>query len=128
MSDLLKSVERLSKYFQHTVTLAGTLAAQDYLGDTSADEGVPQPQGTIEQVHVTLGSADDGNTTIVLENETTGDTHTTTLESDNYTADSSASLYFSEGDELSISVGNVNTPGSDAAVTLVHDVDTAPMN
>lgn len=128
MSDLKKSIERVSNYYSSSYALPGTLSARDYVGDTTNDDGVPMPQGTVEGVFVTLGTADDGNTTVVIENETTGTTHTTTLEADTYTEDTSISLYFSEGDELSISVGATTTPADDANVTLHHDIDTAPMN
>lgn len=127
-ADVYKMLRRLADYLPLTYTLGGTLAAQDYVGDTSADAGVPLPAGTLDEIYVTLGSGDDGNTTVVLENETTGTTHTTTLDADTFTTETGIGLYFSEGDELSISVGAVTTPGSDANVQLRHKVDRAPMN
>jgi hypothetical protein len=129
MSDLLKSVERLSGYYTLTIPLGdATLAAQDYLGNTSGDEGVPLPQGSIEEVHVTLTADDDGNTTVQLDNETQDNNFSFGLNADSFTQHTSDSLYFSEDDELSLSVTSVTTPGDGLSVVVYVDVDTAPMN
>lgn len=128
MTDLLKTIENVAGYYQTQYTLYGTLAAQDYVGDTTGDAGVPMPPGDIVGAYITLDSADDGNTTVVIENETQGTTATVTLDADTFTEDTTIDLSFEAGDELSISVGSVTTPGSEANVVLHHDVDTAPMN
>lgn len=86
------------------------------------------PQGTLDEARVSLASADDGNTEIQLENETAGTTHSFTLDADTWTTETGIDLYFSEGDELSVTVNSVTTPGDDANLTIVHQVDQAPMN
>lgn len=131
--DIQKSVDRLRRYYTIEVPLGGTLAAQDYLGSTSGDAGVQVPQGTLESVDVTLSAADDGNTTVQIDNETQDNNVTFDLENDSYTSatptDGSGNpLYFSEGDELSVSVSSVNTPGDGLSAILTIEVGAAPMN
>lgn len=127
-ADIQKSVLRLAGYYTFTVPVAGALAAQDYLGDTTNDEGQPMPQGTLEAVRVNLSSTDDGNTDVQLENETTGTTHSYTLGTSAYEEETGIGLYFSEGDELSVAVTSVTTPGDAIGITLLHEVAPAPMN
>lgn len=128
-SDLRKSVERLSDYYTLTIPLGdATLANQDYLGNTSGDEGVPMPDGTLEELHVTLTADDDGNTQFVVENETQGNTASGSLDADSFTQLTGIGLDFAEGDELSVTVDNVNTPGDGLSAVAIHEVRGAPMN
>lgn len=129
ISDLGKSVERLGDYYEVTIPLGdNTLAAQDYIGDTTNDAGIPMPQGELEAARVTLGAADDGNTTVQIDNETANNNHSFDLDADTYTAETGIGLYFSEGDELSAQVTSVTTPGDGLSIHLRFKVDPAPMN
>jgi len=129
MSDLRKSVERLSGYYTVTVPLGDAiLTSQDYLGDTSNDDGVPMPEGDLQEARVTLTAADDGNTTVQIDNETADNNHSFDLDNDSYTAETGIGLHFSEDDELSVHVSSVTTPGDGLSMVLTFDVNTAPMN
>jgi len=100
--------------------LHGALAAQDYLGDTAGDSGVPMPDCTLNHVHYHLGSADDGNTDVVFHNETQGTSATVTL-STNTEDDADLDLGFNEGDEFAIEVDSVTTPGSDLSLLVEYE-------
>lgn len=103
--------------------LAGTLAAQDYLGDTGNDTGLTMPGCTVTSVHVNAGTASGTDTNIQLENEATGETVAFTPDADEEV--DIADLDFGEGDGLSIAVTGVDgtTAGSDVSLALEYELD-----
>lgn len=127
-ADVQKSVERLTEYYHVSVPLGGTLAAQDYLGNTTDNAGVPVPSATLDSARVTLSAADDGATSFTVHNETKNNTASFTLEADTYTEAENLDLYFSEDDELSVEVDAVTTPGDGLSLVLTFEVEPAPMN
>lgn len=128
-ADVQKSVERLTEYYHVSVPLGDSaIAAQDYLGDTTNDAGVPVPSATLDSARVTLGAADDGNTSFTVHNETKNNTHAFTLDADTYTAETGIGLYFSEGDEVAVEADAVTTPGDGISLVLTFEVNPAPTN
>lgn len=127
--DLQKSAQRIGDYHYLVVPLGdATLAAQDYLGNTAGDEGVPAPNARLQEAHITLTAADDGNTTVQIDNETQNTNHSFSLDADTFTQETGIDLYFSEGDEVSVQVNSVTTPGDGLSAVLVFEVEHAPMN
>lgn len=128
MSDLIKSFERIGGHYVVTVALPGTWAVADYLGDTTNNAGLPVPGGTLVDAFLNAQTSPNASSDVSIENETTGTTHTITVDSTYETA--SPDLDFSDNDELSVAFTSVGATaaGADGSLVLVFEVDKAPMN
>ncbi|MFB6236931.1 MAG: hypothetical protein ABEH81_01035 [Halopenitus sp.] len=128
-TDIQKTLERLGDHQHVSVALPGTLAVSDYLGDTANDNGVPVEQSTLENATVNLQTSPNASSTIQIENETSGTTHSFDVSS-TYHEETGIDLHFSEGDELSVTVTSVGATaaGGDGQVDLEFSRDEWPAN
>lgn len=101
-------------------SLHGQLVGQDYLGDTANGTGLSVPAGTLEQVHYNADTASGSGTDIRVHNVTKGTSADFTPSS--AAGSASLGLEFDAGDELAISVPNVDgtTAGADVGLAFEY--------
>lgn len=126
--DVAKSVDRVRRFFTVTAALPGTWSASDYLGDSTADAGKKMPEGTLTSAHVNCQTVPDASSDLVVENETTGTTHTITVNAA-YVEETGIDIYFSEGDELSVYFSSVGATvaGADGEVVVEFEIEPSPL-
>lgn len=129
MNDIQRTFNRLSGVEYLTVALPGTWSASDYLGDSTNDTGanVSGPC-TLKEAKVNCQTSPDASSDLVVENETSGNTHTITVNG-TYVSETGIDLHFSDSDEVSVYFSSVGatTAGADGEVVLEFEVDDHPV-
>lgn len=127
MTDLKKSLER-GRRRTYTVVISGNADTTDYLGDTTADSGIPINEGSIVEADINTQTADSAGLEAAVHNETAGTSGIVSFTASGFDSQS-LDLFFAEGDELAFEVtASGATPAADGQITLVQEVDLSPMN
>lgn len=128
MTDLAKSDQR-DRFEERTVVISGAASAADYLGDTANGEGVAVGEGAVVEAHIHTQTADASGVEATVHNVTRGTSASVAFASANFDTQS-LDLYFGSGDEVAFEITAVDgtTPAADGQVTLVQEIEPAPMN
>lgn len=128
MSDLRKTDER-ARFEETTVVISGAATTGDYLGDTTNGVGVEVGAGAVVAAVMNVQTADATGLGVTIHNVTRGTSESVTFAAATHDK-VTTSLYFGEGDELAFEITAVDgtTPAADGQVTLVQEIEAAPMN
>lgn len=128
MTDLAKT-DRRGRFREATVVVSGTASTGDYLGDTTNGEGVTVGNGAVARAYIHTQTADATGVSITVHNVTAGTSQAVTFASATFDTQG-VDLHFDEGDELAVEITAVDgtTPAADGQITLVQEIEPAPMN
>lgn len=121
---MIQDLDETLNSWQHSAfsyALLGTLAAGDYLGDTTNGTGLSMPDTNLETVHYNAATASGTGTSIDIHNVTQGTSASFTPSSG--AGSTTVDLDFNAGDELAIAVGatDATTAGADVQLALEYD-------